>query len=628
MSDVTLTLVDILVLHPNFIANPFADKFVGQNAGVTLSTCSDESTNFDTQISVYTGTCDALVCLTGNDDSMCGVSSAARFFGEQDVTYHVRVHGYDQQKGDFGMTVEETNIAVATCEEMMSYGYNDPYTGATCECTASGQDAVMTCQDDCSYCNADKSVCSTKTTASTFTTSASAAVTAKSATYTYTEGLNGILVFDTTECDEEGRCSACSVSYKGVQCNSCTPTECGGDDDWNYPSFDIDCANVDPSASFNLCETPIIESGPLQVLSTDAFYMCVRDPMEACTSMKAYEVENGSYSCGECTPGSGGSSATLTCSDAEWCPMSCNLDYTVCWTDSMATTFDADGQPSISSDIRTYIEGRDEVVIWEGRYSDTCSMTVDGVACNSCGYATCSDNSQAPAVDCENIEVGASFDTCLSDWSFEGLTGVLEAFNDYGRNSCLTLSDPQAICQNEAEYSTLSGSTCNCAIDPVTGTDYILTCELTSCSSCNSENTVCADRGSSTTINMYGQYLSSVTTYTYVSGGRDDTVVLSGLGWYGTDEACSVTVNGTPCTSCGPTTCTDVVEGYEYEGIAVNCENIEAGATYDTCADYSWVIDTGVLEVLSTNEFFAYCEDMVMWDDDSVTIGDDSVRRN
>jgi hypothetical protein len=590
-----------------------------------LSTCSDgTTTNFDTQISVYAGSCDALQCLTGNDDSLCGLSSAALFFGEQDVTYHVRVHGFDQSTGDFGLTVEEANIAVVKCEEMV---WNDPYTGSVCECTASGQDAVMTCHDDCSYCNSDKSVCATKTTLSTFTTTASAALTAKSATYTYTEGLEGVLVFDTTDCDEEGSCSACSVSYNGEQCNSCTPTQCGSTDDWTYPSFEIDCANVDPSASFNLCDTPTIESGPLQVLSTDAFGTCVRDPMEACTSMKAYEEDNGYYSCGECTLGSGGSSATLTCSDLEWCPMSCNLDYSVCWTDAMANTFDADGQLSLSPEIRTYIEGRDEVLVWEGGYSDTCTMTVDGVACNSCGYTTCSDGNEAPAVDCENIEVGASFDTCLTDWSIVGQTGVLQAFNDFERNSCLTLSDPQAICQGEAEYYALVGSTCECELDPVTGTDYILTCELSSCSSCNSESTVCADQGSSMTINKYGQYLSSVSTYTYVSGGRDETVVLSGLGWYGGYEDCSVTVNDTPCTSCGPTTCTDE-EGYDFEGTAVDCENIETGATYDNCDGYgSWVVNTGVLEVLSSEEFFGYCEDMML-DDDSAMLDDDSARRN
>jgi hypothetical protein len=331
--------------------------------------------------------------------------------------------------------------------------------------------------------------------------------------------------------------------------------------------------------------------------------------------MKAYEDEFG-YSCGECTPGSGGSSATLICSDSEWCPKSCNLDYTVCWTDAMATTFDADGQQSLSSEIRTYIEGRDEVLVWEDRYSDTCTMTVDGVACNSCGYTTCSDGNQAPAVDCENIEVGASFDTCLTDWSIVGQTGVLQAFNDFERNSCLTLSDPQAICQSEADYRTLVGSTCECIIDPVTGTDYILTCELSACSACNSENSVCADQSSSITINTYGQYLSRATTYSYVSGGRDDTVVISGIDrWSTSNEACSVTVNGTPCNSCGPTTCTEEDEfgSWTYDGTAVDCENIETGATYDNCVGYgSWVVDTGVLEVLSSGEFLDYCEDLAM----------------
>jgi hypothetical protein len=92
------------------------DKYIGQNARVTVSTCSDNNiTNFDTVISVYTGSsCDALQCLTGDDDSACDdaleVSSTARFFGQQFVTYYVRVHGYAQSEGDFELTVEESEI--------------------------------------------------------------------------------------------------------------------------------------------------------------------------------------------------------------------------------------------------------------------------------------------------------------------------------------------------------------------------------------------------------------------------------------------------------------------------------------------------------------------------------------
>jgi hypothetical protein len=225
---------------------------VGQNTGVNVSTCS-ELTNVDTQISVYSGSCDALQCLVGSDDSACGLSSAALFFGEQDVTYHVRVHGYLDQKGEFGLTITEANIALASCEEMVSY-MSDPYSGSVCECTASGNNAIMTCQDDCSYCSSDKSECATKATVSTIiATSANAAVTAKTATYSYTQGLEGVVVFGTTGCDSDGSCAACSVSINGEQCNSCTPSQCSG----SYPSFDIDCSNVDPSAVLvSLCDFP------------------------------------------------------------------------------------------------------------------------------------------------------------------------------------------------------------------------------------------------------------------------------------------------------------------------------------------------------------------------------------
>jgi hypothetical protein len=522
-----------------------------------VSTCT-EMTNFDTQLSVYSGSCDTLQCIAGNDDSACGASSTVRFFGAQGVTYHIRVHGFLEKKGEFGLTIEETNVALVACDEMKYY-MDDPYTGSACECTANGQDAVLTCQDLCSYCNTDQSVCATKATVSAITASLQSSVTSKSATYTYTKGLDGVLEFETTGCSTEsgvgggGGCSACTVSFNGEQCNSCTPTQCG--EAYSYPSFDIDCSNIDPKAVIRLCDAPAaIATGPLQVLTIDGVVgTCVRDPVDVCNSVKDYQMENYKYLC-ECSSGisnssSSSSSATLTCSDPT-CPMSCNLDYTVCWNDSFATIFDANGQQSSASEINAYIEGRDEVVVWEGRGYETCRVTVNGVACNSCGTPMCSNGSEREAVDCENIESGASLDTCFS-YAVEGQKGVLEAFNDYENINCLTLSDPQAICQEEMDQNALWGTTCDCALDTITGEDYVLTC-LGSCLSCNDEGTVCANQTRSETINRFGQRHSIVVSYTYVSGGRDETVVVGGLDYSGTD--CYVTVNETPCNSCVLTT--------------------------------------------------------------------------
>jgi hypothetical protein len=99
-----------------------------------------------------------------------------------------------------------------------------------------------------------------------------------STSYTYTKGLDGLLEVETTECNIYGMfCSARSVSFKGEQCNSCTPTQCG--EEYAYPSFDIDCSNIDPIAVTSLCNSPALGTGPLQVLTINgSFGTCVRDP--------------------------------------------------------------------------------------------------------------------------------------------------------------------------------------------------------------------------------------------------------------------------------------------------------------------------------------------------------------
>jgi hypothetical protein len=107
----------------------------------------------------------------------------------------------------------------------------------------------------------------------------------------------------------------------------------------------------------------------------------------------------------------------------------------------------------------------------------------------------------------------------------------------------------------------------------------------------------------------YGQSHASARSYTYVSGdGRDEIVVMTDLDDSG--DNCSITVNGIPCNSCGVIACTDS-SGNEYDGTAVDCENVEAGASYDTCGNYGrWVVETGVLEVLSSYEFRPDCVNM------------------
>ena len=75
--------------------------FSGDGADVTLSTC--DSADFDTKISVWSGTCEDLICEGGVDDAPgCGGNtSAVTVATTAGTTYHVLVHGFDGEAGPF-----------------------------------------------------------------------------------------------------------------------------------------------------------------------------------------------------------------------------------------------------------------------------------------------------------------------------------------------------------------------------------------------------------------------------------------------------------------------------------------------------------------------------------------------
>ncbi|MBI1267772.1 MAG: T9SS type A sorting domain-containing protein [Cryomorphaceae bacterium] len=81
-------------------------KHAGTNAFVTLTLDeADSQDNFDTFVGVYTGSCNDLVCLTGDDDSGVGLNSSVTFLGESGVEYFLYVTGWDpdgEADGDNG----------------------------------------------------------------------------------------------------------------------------------------------------------------------------------------------------------------------------------------------------------------------------------------------------------------------------------------------------------------------------------------------------------------------------------------------------------------------------------------------------------------------------------------------
>ncbi len=77
----------------------------GVSGTVILSTCA--APGFDTKLNVYTGACDDLDCVDGNDDGAfgCYPGSEVIFTAQEDITYQVLVQGYDGAVGDFTLAM-------------------------------------------------------------------------------------------------------------------------------------------------------------------------------------------------------------------------------------------------------------------------------------------------------------------------------------------------------------------------------------------------------------------------------------------------------------------------------------------------------------------------------------------
>ena len=68
----------------------------------SVSTCG--FFDYDTKISVFSGTCGSLSCVDGNDD-YCGLLSRVDFIADAGVRYFVLVHGFSSSKGNFELTL-------------------------------------------------------------------------------------------------------------------------------------------------------------------------------------------------------------------------------------------------------------------------------------------------------------------------------------------------------------------------------------------------------------------------------------------------------------------------------------------------------------------------------------------
>lgn len=76
-------------------------SFTGTGNVIELAMCNS---TYDTKLQVFSGSCDALNCIDGNDDS-CGLQSEVTFMSEVGVEYLFYVFGFGSAQGDYELTI-------------------------------------------------------------------------------------------------------------------------------------------------------------------------------------------------------------------------------------------------------------------------------------------------------------------------------------------------------------------------------------------------------------------------------------------------------------------------------------------------------------------------------------------
>ena len=118
-------------------------RFVGTAGSTTVSLCGS---GYDTKVGIFTGSCGALTCVTGNDD-FCSLQSQVTFTATAGTTYYVLVTGFSTAVGNFTMNI--------TCATPPPPSDNNPCSGATpiaCGGTASGTTATATLDGPAASC--------------------------------------------------------------------------------------------------------------------------------------------------------------------------------------------------------------------------------------------------------------------------------------------------------------------------------------------------------------------------------------------------------------------------------------------------------------------------------------------
>jgi hypothetical protein len=110
-------------------------SFEGTDQYITFSICG--TTNYDSQINVYSGTCGSLICRGGNDDAGgCGGGSELVIYCLAGTTYYLLIQGYDDETGNFTLSCEcedssdqsqDCSGGITICDDSTFGGNADSY---------------------------------------------------------------------------------------------------------------------------------------------------------------------------------------------------------------------------------------------------------------------------------------------------------------------------------------------------------------------------------------------------------------------------------------------------------------------------------------------------------------------
>ncbi|WP_249041337.1 HYR domain-containing protein, partial [Aequorivita antarctica] len=221
----------------------FTDSSITGSA-VTLSLCGGAA--FDTKISVYTGSCGAFTCVTGNDD-FCGLQSQVIFNTDGSSTYYVLVHSFGGATGPFDLNVSGFPIAVIgnpptiACPADITLN-NTP---GTCGTVANFAGVAFDIEDG----NISSSIVATPASGSTF----AVGVTNVTLSVTDSDGNTSTCNFDVTVLDNELPVAVCQDitvdldPVTGMATITAADVDNGSNDNCGIASMSLDVSSFDCS---------------------------------------------------------------------------------------------------------------------------------------------------------------------------------------------------------------------------------------------------------------------------------------------------------------------------------------------------------------------------------------------